>query len=115
MLKAKGLEPISGHFPFERYRDDVEGIARDAKTLGLQYVGCAWIPHEGDFDEKECRDAIAAERATSRAGKQGFRGSRAALTKPAAQSIGGVAAKRGATLLASLTPAVDVGDRKSVV
>src|SRR2546427_916679 len=58
-LAAKGLKPISGHFPFERYRDDVEGIARDAKTLGLQYAGCAWIPHTGDFDEKTCRAAIA--------------------------------------------------------
>lgn len=59
MLHADGLKPISGHFGYERYRDDVEGIARDAKALGLHYVGCAWIPHQGDFDEKECRDAIA--------------------------------------------------------
>jgi len=56
-LDAKGLKPISGHFPFERYRDDVEGVARDAKTLGLQYVGCAWIPHKDPFDEKTCREA----------------------------------------------------------
>jgi sugar phosphate isomerase/epimerase len=59
MLEAHKLKPISGHFPFERYRDDAEGVLRDAKTLGLQYAGCAWIPHQGDFDEKECRDAIA--------------------------------------------------------
>jgi len=59
MLAANQLKAISGHFPFERYRDDVEGIARDARTLGLRYAGCAWIPHEGDFDEKECRAAIA--------------------------------------------------------
>jgi sugar phosphate isomerase/epimerase len=58
-LAEKGLKPISGHFPFERYRDDVEGIARDAKTLGLQYTGCAWIPHTDPFDEKTCREAIA--------------------------------------------------------
>jgi sugar phosphate isomerase/epimerase len=58
MLDANQLKPISGHFAFERYRDDAEGIARDAKTLGLEYAGCAWIPHEGDFDEKECRTAI---------------------------------------------------------
>ena len=57
-LAAKGLKPISGHFPFERYRDDVEGIARDAKTLGLRYAGCAWIPHTDPFDEKTCREAI---------------------------------------------------------
>src|SRR5438128_5191002 len=51
-LAAKGLKPISGHFPFERYHDDVEGIAREAKTLGLQYAGCAWIPYTDTFDEK---------------------------------------------------------------
>jgi len=58
-LDAKGLKPISGHFPFERLRDKVEDVAREAKTLGLQYVGCAWIPHQGPFDEKTCRAAAA--------------------------------------------------------
>ena len=59
LLDARGLKPISAHFPYERYRDDVEGIAKEAKALGLQYVGCAWITHTGDFDEKTCREAIA--------------------------------------------------------
>jgi sugar phosphate isomerase/epimerase len=59
MLAERGLKPVASHFAYEKYRDDVESIARDAKALGLEYVGCAWIPHEGDFDEKECRDAIA--------------------------------------------------------
>lgn len=59
LLDTNGLKPVSGHFPYERYASDVEGIARDAKTLGLEYVGCAWIPHEGAFDEKTCREAIA--------------------------------------------------------
>lgn len=59
MLAQRGLKPVAGHFPYEKYRDDVEGIAREAKAIGLEYVGCAWIPHEGDFDEKECRKAIA--------------------------------------------------------
>lgn len=58
-LDARGLKAVSAHFPYERLRDDVEGVARDAKTLGLQYVGCAWIPHGDPFDEKTCRDAIA--------------------------------------------------------
>jgi acetyl esterase/lipase/sugar phosphate isomerase/epimerase len=57
-LDAKGLKPISGHFPFERLRDKVEEVAREAKALGLQYVGCAWIPHQGRFDEKAMREAI---------------------------------------------------------
>lgn len=59
MLDVNGLKAVSGHFPYDRYRDDVEGIAREAEALGLRYTGCAWIPHDGDFDEKECRDAIA--------------------------------------------------------
>lgn len=55
-LAAKGLKPISGHFPFEKFRDNVEAIAAEAKTLGLEYVGCAWIPHQ-TFDEKTAREA----------------------------------------------------------
>src|SRR5262245_3302741 len=43
MLADRGLKAVSGHFPYDRYRDDVQGVARDAKALGLEYVGCAWI------------------------------------------------------------------------
>ncbi len=57
-LDARGLKAISGHFPYERLRDDPEGVARDAKILGLKYVGCAWIPHGEPFDETTCRAAI---------------------------------------------------------
>ncbi|MEP7336816.1 MAG: TIM barrel protein [Acidobacteriota bacterium] len=57
-LAAKGLKPVSGHFPFEKFRDNVEAIATEAKALGLQYVGCAWIPHQ-TFDEKAAREAAA--------------------------------------------------------
>jgi sugar phosphate isomerase/epimerase len=57
-LAANGLVPIASHFPYERWRDDAEGAAREAKALGLKYVGCAWIPHQGAFDEKQCRQAI---------------------------------------------------------
>ncbi|HXI72940.1 MAG TPA: sugar phosphate isomerase/epimerase [Verrucomicrobiae bacterium] len=58
-LDAHGLNAFSGHFPYDRLRDDVEGVARDAKILGLKYVGCAWVPHNGAFDEKTCREAVA--------------------------------------------------------
>src|SRR5439155_16424969 len=37
LLEARGLKAISGHFPFERYRDDIEGIAgRDAARRALR-------------------------------------------------------------------------------
>lgn len=60
-LDAHGLNAFSGHFPFDRLRDDVEGVAHDAQVLGLKYVGCAWIPHDDGkpFDEKTCREGIA--------------------------------------------------------
>jgi sugar phosphate isomerase/epimerase len=58
-LDARGLRAVSAHYPYEQFRDHVEDIARDAKALGLEYVGCAWIPHGEPFDEKTCREAIA--------------------------------------------------------
>lgn len=76
MLDSNRLKPVSGHFPYERYRDDLDGVVRDAKALGLQYAGCAWIPHEGDFNETTCRGAIAvfnqAGQALSKAGIKFF-------------------------------------------
>jgi sugar phosphate isomerase/epimerase len=73
-LDARGLKAISGHFGYERCRDDIEGIARDAKTLGLQYVGCAWIPHTDPFDEKTCREAIGVfNHAGEALAKHGFK------------------------------------------
>jgi sugar phosphate isomerase/epimerase len=57
-LDARGLKAVSGHFAYEQFRDNVEGIAREAKIFGLKYVGCAWIPHEDPFDEKTAREAV---------------------------------------------------------
>ena len=59
MLTERKLIPVSGHFPFDRYKNDPEGVAREAKTLGLRYAGCAWIPHGKTFLEEDCRNAIA--------------------------------------------------------
>ncbi len=58
MLDANKLKPVSGHFPFARYKADPEGVAKDAKALGLEYAGCAWIDHQGDFSESACREAV---------------------------------------------------------
>lgn len=57
MLIAAGLNPVSAHFSYEKYRDNPEGIAQEAQALGLKFAGVAWIPHQGAFDEAECRDA----------------------------------------------------------
>jgi sugar phosphate isomerase/epimerase len=57
-LDAHGLVPLSGHFSFDQWAADPEAVLSQADTLGLKYVGCAWIPHEGNFDEATCRKAI---------------------------------------------------------
>lgn len=73
-LKARGLVAVSGHFSFERYRDDAEGVAKEAKALGLKFAGCAWIPHQGDFSEKSCREAAAVfNNAGAALAKQGIK------------------------------------------
>ncbi|MGH7992151.1 MAG: sugar phosphate isomerase/epimerase family protein [Limisphaerales bacterium] len=60
-LDAHGLTAVSGHFPYDDYRTNLDGVIHDAKILGLKYVGCAWIPHDDNqpFDEQTCRRAIA--------------------------------------------------------
>jgi len=58
-LAQRGIEAVSGHFDFKKYRDDAESVAKEAEASGLKYAGCAWIPHEGDFDEKTCREAAS--------------------------------------------------------
>jgi sugar phosphate isomerase/epimerase len=58
-LRSRKLDAVSGHFAFDRFRKDPEGIAKEAKALGLKYAGCAWIDHKDVFDEKTCREAIA--------------------------------------------------------
>ena len=54
----RGLTAISGHYPFERFRDDIDGIVKDAKALGLKYAGCAGIAQRR-VCEKSCREAAA--------------------------------------------------------
>ena len=59
LLESKKLKAVASHFPYERFRDDPEAVARDAKALGVEYAGVAWISRPGAFDEKVAREAIA--------------------------------------------------------
>jgi len=44
-LDRAGLKPTSMHASYERLRDDLDGVLTEAKALGVEYVGVAWIPH----------------------------------------------------------------------
>jgi sugar phosphate isomerase/epimerase len=56
-LDARGLVVVSAHLSYDRFRDDPEGAAREAKALGAKYAGCAGITRKGAFTEKDCREA----------------------------------------------------------
>lgn len=72
-LDKRGLVPVSSHFPYKRYKNDLENVVKEAKTLGLKFAGCAWIDHKDSFDEAECRDAIATfNRAGEALAKEGI-------------------------------------------
>ena len=53
-LKKAGLVCRSGHFEYDRFRDDPAGVVRDGQTLGAKFVACAWIPHQGKFTRQDC-------------------------------------------------------------
>jgi sugar phosphate isomerase/epimerase len=73
VLANHGFTPIAAHFGFDAWAADPEPILREAKALGLRYAGCAWIPHEGPFDEQDCRRAIEVfNRAGAAAAKHGI-------------------------------------------
>src|SRR5215210_2742556 len=74
MLKSNGLEAVSGHFPYDRYRDDLPAVVAEAKALGLKYAGNAWITHKDEFDEQEAREAAKVFNAAGKAlKKEGIR------------------------------------------
>jgi sugar phosphate isomerase/epimerase len=60
LLEFYGLRPIAAIFDYDTCTKAPEKVLAEAQTLGLQYAGCAWVPHQGDFTEAQCREAAAA-------------------------------------------------------
>jgi len=73
-LDRAGLRPVSMHAGYEKLRDDLSSVIKEAKTFGVEYVGCAWIPHGKTFTEDDCNRAIAHfNEWGERLGKEGLR------------------------------------------
>ncbi|HET6249068.1 MAG TPA: TIM barrel protein [Tepidisphaeraceae bacterium] len=51
-LKASGV-----HFQYDRFSNDIDGVIKDAKALGCEYVTLPWIPHKGDFTADDAKAA----------------------------------------------------------
>lgn len=48
LLDKYGLKPVSMGASFEDLAGNVPKVLAEAKALGVKYVMCAWIPHNGD-------------------------------------------------------------------
>lgn len=60
MLKERGLTAISGHYQYDPLKKDLASQVAQAKSLGLKYVACPWIPHTiGSFSEEDAKKAAA--------------------------------------------------------
>jgi sugar phosphate isomerase/epimerase len=58
LLAARGLTAVSGHFPYKRFKTEPDVVAKEAKELGLQYAGVAWIDHKDPWTEDQVKEAI---------------------------------------------------------
>src|SRR5581483_11990529 len=67
--KKAGLVCRSGHFPYERLRDDAASVIRDAKAIGAGLVICPWIPHDGELTRDICLAAAGMFTAAARAAR----------------------------------------------
>jgi sugar phosphate isomerase/epimerase len=73
-LASHELTAVSAHFPYAKFRDDPDGLAREAGELGLVAVGCPSLPQHEALDEQGCADAIAVfNRAGEALAKRGIK------------------------------------------
>ena len=59
LVEKFGIKPISTHFPWGRYKTDLDAVVQEAKTLGVKYAGVAWVMGKAPFDEAQAREAAA--------------------------------------------------------
>ena len=58
-LRERGLTMPSAHDGYEAIDKDLDAQVKAAKELGLKYVICPWIPHEGEFNRETMEKAVA--------------------------------------------------------
>src|SRR5438309_4819453 len=67
-LDRAGMRATSMHVGYERMRDSLTTVLDEARTLGVHYVGTAWIPHnDGPLTEDAAHRAAADFSAWGRA------------------------------------------------
>jgi sugar phosphate isomerase/epimerase len=69
LLAKNGLRPVSTHADFGKLATDIDPILQEAKTFGVQYLGCAWIPHKERFSAADAQKAAAVFNAAGKKAK----------------------------------------------
>src|ERR671912_568545 len=59
LLKKTGLRAVSTHGDFNKLAEGADAVIADARTFGVEYLGCAWIPHKGGFTAADADKAVA--------------------------------------------------------
>ena len=73
-LDKAGLKAVSMHADFNLLAGRIDQVIAEAKIFGVEYVGCAWIPHGKDFTASDVtRAAEVFNRAAERLKGAGFR------------------------------------------
>ncbi len=57
-LEKRGIKLVSTGVDYARMKANPDAAVEQAKKLGVKYVMCSWIPHQGRFSEKNAREAI---------------------------------------------------------
>lgn len=74
LLEERGLKAVSGHFPYDRWMKDPEGVAAEAKALGLEFAGCAWANHKDPYDAAQAKETVEVfNKAGAATAKHGIR------------------------------------------
>jgi sugar phosphate isomerase/epimerase len=73
LVKAQ-LKPVSMHAGFDLLEKDLDRVVAEARIFGVEYVGCAWIPHGKGFTAADVtRAATVFNRAGERLQAAGFK------------------------------------------
>ena len=73
LVKAQ-LKPVSMHAGFDLLEKDLDRVVAEARIFGVEYVGCAWIPHGKDFTAADVtRAATVFNRVGERLQAAGFK------------------------------------------
>ena len=60
LLDEAGLTPTAMGESYDRLDNDIDAVAKDAQTLGVEYVVCSSVPHKTYLTVEECDRAVVA-------------------------------------------------------